>query len=120
MDNQEITISYGGQHKRNRKRVEKIINRQLKATEEIHTHTDGTLIICEDRAYHMLLHVRTKALKACGHANWRRCWICKEYDKPENLYIPPYISRAHHRRCMTRYRFRKGYSKFIFEDGYEG
>ncbi len=35
--------------------------------------------------------------KACGHANWRKCSICHQWDDPLNLYLSP--SHAFHRRC---------------------
>lgn len=56
------------------------------------------LVICQDQAYHKLLHQRMRAKAACGHADWRRCVYCKEYDDPENLYV--YSSAyASHREC---------------------
>jgi hypothetical protein len=62
----------------------------------------SNLIICEDHAYHMLLHRRQRAFAECGNANWHRCLICKEYDAPENLYIEPNESRAKHRECARQ------------------
>jgi len=43
------------------------------------------LVICNGIAYHLLLHQRKRAYDACGNAGWRKCWICKEYDGPNNL-----------------------------------
>jgi hypothetical protein len=43
------------------------------------------LVICPDRAYHFLLHSRTKALDECGNANWHKCSFCKRWDAPELL-----------------------------------
>lgn len=40
------------------------------------------LVICQDYSYHMLLHRRTRALKACGNANWVKCHVCKRYENP--------------------------------------
>ena len=56
-------------------------------------HVDGNrlnnahdnLVICPDDAYHALLHRRMRALDACGHAHWRKCQYCKQFDDPENL-----------------------------------
>ena len=45
----------------------------------------GNLVLCQDRAYHMLLHQRTRALDACGNANWRICSFCSRYDAPEKM-----------------------------------
>ena len=43
----------------------------------------SNLVICPDSAYHQLLHRRKRAIVACGHADWRKCQICKKYS-PEN------------------------------------
>ena len=64
--------------------AERILGRTLPNRVEVH-HLDGNgknnhtsnLVICPDRAYHQLLHVRQKALDACGNANWLRCDRCK-------------------------------------------
>lgn len=56
-----------------------------------HADRDGlnnlprNLVICQDQAYHLLLHQRMRALKACGHAGWRRCRHCKHYSPPEEI-----------------------------------
>src|SRR3990167_3761813 len=43
------------------------------------------LVICENQAYHSLLHIRTEALKITGNAHSRKCWVCKEWGI--DLYI---------------------------------
>ncbi len=109
-------ISYRMQHKRNRERVSKLINRELKTAEEIHTHTDGTLVVCENKRYHALLHQRTDALKACGHADWRRCWICQKYDDPANLMIYKvgkyWTDAAKHLKCSREYHWKWKANKY--------
>jgi hypothetical protein len=45
----------------------------------------SNLVICPNREYHALLHVRTRALDACGNAAFRQCEYCKKWDAPENL-----------------------------------
>lgn len=47
----------------------------------------SNLVICPSAAYHNMLHMRTRAYDACGHADWRLCYWCKQYDKPENLRL---------------------------------
>ncbi len=49
------------------------------------TRDSGPLVVCQDTAYHMLIECRTRALKACGHADWRKCWICQRYDEVKNM-----------------------------------
>jgi hypothetical protein len=48
-------------------------------------NSPSSLVICQDAAYHNLLHMRARALSACGNANFIRCPYCKRYDAPENL-----------------------------------
>lgn len=47
----------------------------------------ANLVICEDRAYHNLLHRRAYALQACGDANSRHCWVCDQWFSPDDLDI---------------------------------
>ena len=61
----------------------------------------GNLVICQDTKYHRLLHRRTAALKASGHAAWRKCRFCKQWDDPKNLYING--RNANHRECFNQY-----------------
>lgn len=62
---------------------------------------NGNLVVCQDNAYHKLLHQRTRALLACGHADWRKCNVCKQYDASENMYVSGDV--AHHRYCKMIY-----------------
>ena len=94
-----------------RKVVEEVIEKPLPPFAEIY-HVDGdptnntpsNLVACEDHTYHMLLHRRTDALIACGHANWRRCSFCGKYDSPENLYINSDNRLCWHRKCYNKYQ----------------
>jgi len=61
------------------------------------------IVICENHAFHMLLHQRTRAYFACGHANWRKCTICKQYDDPQNMYISQPAHHQRHRGCFNEY-----------------
>ena len=60
------------------------------------------LVICENENYHKLLHVRLRALKACGNPNWKKCKHCKEYDDPENLCING-LETPYHKKCKREY-----------------
>ncbi len=86
--------------------AERALGKRLQDKVVVH-HAGKDLVICQDQAYHMLLHVRHRAYKACGHASWRKCWICKKYDDPNNLCIPEGKS-AHHPKCYKDYRKTKG------------
>ena len=86
--------------------AEAVLGKRLPLGAEVH-HDNGirgdnrheNLVICEDRAYHMLLHRRQRALNACGHADWRVCGYCLQYDAPEKLYIRGPV--AHHTVCKN-------------------
>lgn len=86
--------------------AEKAFGKPLPLGAEVHhvnvnpgdNKTPGNLVICESDAYHKLLHQRTRALKACGHANWLKCKYCKRYDKPENIYKYK-TEQGYHRSC---------------------
>lgn len=91
--------------------AEKVLGNPLPLEANIH-HVNGNpadnhscnLVICENNAYHKLLHRRKRALKACGHANWLKCSYCKQYDDPKNLYIKPNKNEGTHRNCQNEYR----------------
>ena len=101
-------------HQRDRRKIEKLLGHTLKITENIHHHYTRELVVCENYAYHMLLHQRIRALEACGHATWRICKYCKEYDSPAHLRIHTYPEKGYksddvyhlrcHREHMREYR----------------
>lgn len=65
------------------------------------------LVICQDDTYHKLLHQRQRAFFACGHANWRKCYICKQYDAPDRLILRDPRHGACHRDCWNEDRRRR-------------
>jgi len=91
--------------------VEKIIGQELPVKAVVH-HIDGNrgnndpsnLVVCNDDQHHRLIHRRARALKECGHPDWRQCYYCKQWDAPENLYIPPKGGAVEHRACGRKYR----------------
>jgi len=67
--------------------VERALGRYLDSYVVIHhanlneaDDSNSNLVVCQDRAYHNLLHQRTRAYFACGNANALRCDLCKRYD----------------------------------------
>ena len=87
--------------------AEHALGRSLPLGASVH-HIDGiktnndkhNLVICPNQKYHKLLHQRTDSINACGHAHWRKCWLCQKYDDPINLYIG--IRKVHHRICENK------------------
>jgi hypothetical protein len=63
------------------------------------------LVICQDTAYHNLIEARTRAWATTGDADQVKCVHCKQFDRPENLYIQPNQPyNAVHRRCRRLYQ----------------
>jgi hypothetical protein len=74
--------------------AEQALGRPLPARAQIH-HIDedkrnfrnDNLVICQDDAYHKLLHQRLRAYRTCGNANWLLCVLCHCYDRPEAMKV---------------------------------
>lgn len=98
--------------------IERILGRVLPPGAEIHhvneIKTDNrncNLVVCPSSAYHLLLHRRTRAYDACGHADWRKCCYCKQYDVQINMKDNVVNGGQYHRECMRLYmadRYRRG------------
>ena len=96
--------------------AERALGRFLRDGVEVHhvnrlrwDNRNANLVICQDRSYHRLLHMRAEALKVCGHAEWRKCKFCKEYSPVGELvtgYVRSngYALSPYHQRCQTLYR----------------
>ncbi len=95
--------------------AEAALGRSLPESAEIHhvnedpaDNRGSNLVICEDKAYHKLLHRRMRALAACGHADWELCEVCGKYDDPANLTLRMKRPGGYHRACAAeRARERK-------------
>lgn len=95
--------------------AERALGKPLPKGAQVH-HVDGdrtndapsNLVICEDAAYHQLLHQRARAYRESGYADWRKCHICQRYDAPEHLRFYKPSGLVRHIECWrARYRAAK-------------
>lgn len=89
--------------------AEKALGKYLPITASIH-HVDkdttndsnNNLVVCENHPYHIYLHTRERALKACGNVNWRKCKYCFQHDDIKNMSYKKHY-RYYHKRCANQY-----------------
>ena len=101
--------------------VEEAIGKSLPFKAVIHhfngnikDNSKGNLVVCQSQEYHMLLHMRTRAFLDCGHADWLKCKICHNYDRPQNLYIGTKTGNQFHRYCHAQYERNRRHKNDIF------
>jgi hypothetical protein len=74
---------------------------------DITNNLNTNLVVCQDKAYHNLLHKRQRAHAACGFAHYLTCAFCKQYDDPKNMSLSrgknSTSDRGIHRSCHTEY-----------------
>lgn len=97
-----------GDDREHRLVAERALGKPLPAGAVVHhvdedrlNNANGNLVVCPSQEYHALLHRRTDALSACGHADYLKCVVCKRYDSPAN--IKKGVSRTYHRACNAAY-----------------
>ena len=66
--------------------AERVLGRELPPGVEIHhvnkirdDNKNSNLVICQDNAYHSLLHKRMRAKEATGNPNSPHCDFCRQY-----------------------------------------
>lgn len=61
------------------------------------------LVICPNQDYHKLIHYREEALKHSGNANYKKCFVCKQYDDPKNLStLSTRRYTSYHKACWAK------------------
>ena len=128
-----LSIKVDGRYvKEHRYIMEQHIGRKLEPQEVVHhinrdklDNRIENLRLLSSAAEHNYVHQCEDAMEACGHHHWRKCWICKEYDEPGNLYFSPSSpnSRGYHKACMSlvqqnRYRRKKDEAVDSSEEGF--
>jgi len=89
--------------------AERALGKYLPSTAEVH-HVDENkqnndphnLVICQDHAYHGLLHRRMRAFKACGNPNARCCVRCGSYRDQEDIRVSR-GGQSYHRSCQAKH-----------------
>jgi hypothetical protein len=66
-----------------------------------HRSDNTSVLICSSHAEHRMIHVRENAFRECGHADWRKCHYCHQWDDPANL--TKYASGHYHKKCAANY-----------------
>jgi hypothetical protein len=64
---------------------------------------ENGLVVCQGESYHQLLHRRTRAFRACGHAGWLKCYFCQNYDDPQRMFVRESGHSAYHRSCRNQH-----------------
>lgn len=89
--------------------VEAALGKSLPPRAEVHhinqvksDNRNANLVLCEDAAYHQLLHRRMRAKAACGHCDWIRCQFCQQWGPLGEVYMPPSGRGSHYHRVCAR------------------
>ena len=67
-------------------------------------NANTNLVVCQDQAYHSLLHMRAKAVAAGCPASWVRCRFCGGFADKADMQCYQYgnISITQHQTCSVK------------------
>jgi hypothetical protein len=66
---------------------------------------NDNLVVCENQAYHLLLHARTRAYYATGNAHSIKCAYCRKWMLPDNPERRSFskVGLGWHYSCRSNY-----------------
>ncbi len=100
-----------GEIREYRLRAVNALGKPLPEDVSVHHHDEEQLVICENEAYHRLIHARERAYLATGDAHKRTCTICHEWDDPENLSYVNASKSMRHKKCHADREYLRGLEK---------
>lgn len=91
--------------------AEAALGKYLPPTAVVH-HVDGdktrnvgsNLVVCENQAYHLLLHRRQRAFEECGDPNSVQCYYCRAWARPEAFDGRRGKDQYCHRSCAAQWQ----------------
>lgn len=91
--------------------AEVVLGKKLPKGAQVHhfdenprNNTHSNLVICENRAFHSLLHLRAKAYWATGNPNARQCQFCRRWGDPADSTNDLIVYRKTHNLTRSRKR----------------
>ena len=93
--------------------AEKALGRYMPDKSEVHhvskvkgDNRGSNLVICQDHAYHALLHQRRAALMNAGTVDAKKCTFCKKWGKPTEINTSC-RHKHYHKACNQAYEARR-------------
>lgn len=67
-------------------KAEKALGKPLPVGAVVHHHSDKQLVVCQDQAYHLNLHARTRSFIATSFPDHRHCTDCDRWYSISEFY----------------------------------